>query len=488
MQLWRDDPVLFWKEFTGFKPVKWQAEAGRAVALDPVVNPTKKRRFVIHSGHNIGKTAFLCNLAWWWSCTRPFSIVVDTAPTFERQVCNIFWGEMRKWSSRIGLAQGFEMQKSRLLWEVSPELARLVEKQTGTPPGPWMITGESAAKKESIAGYHSAHGVLVLIDEASGVDDGIFEALEGASSDAKGDFRVVLTGNPTKKEGMFYKAFYSDKFERLYWRKRQTTWESEVADTQKWCSDMLEQYGQDSPVYRSRVLGLAPDDNPSALISLASVMAAQQRWENDTSKGGGVRATIGVDVAREGDDKSVVVTRIGDYISDIQSWQGLDSFALADKVIEATRRVSGVYDTVNVDEIGYGAGVVDVLRKKKINVRGINVSRKASKDEYLNQRAEYYFLLRRWLLGTTACLKPHTDLEKELTSINVKFPNGKTQIEEKSIMKRTLGRSPDFADALMLTFATGSGAYKWSSMKSELASIYPGMAMADKARFSREAA
>lgn len=471
MKKWRDDPVRFWSEFTGFKAVRWQQRAGRAVALDPLENPEKKKRFVIHSGHNIGKTAWLANLAWWWSTTRPFSIVVDTAPTFERQVCNVFWGEMKKWGNRVGNPGDFEIQKARLKWNVPGALRQLLE-QRGEQPGEWMITGESASKKESIAGYHSPYGVLVLIDEASGVEDGIFEALEGAISDAKGDFRLVLTGNPTKRDGEFYRAMYSKSHDKQYWRLTQTTWDSEVADTRQWCQEMLDRYGEQSPVYRSRVLGLPPDDNPSALIPLASVLEAQTRHENDTVRGGGTRAIIGVDVARDGDDSSVIITRLGDYVSHIEEYSGLDSFQLADKVVAATRKVGGVYSTVNVDEIGYGAGVVDVLRKLQVRVSPVNVARSPSKPEYLNQRAEYYFRLRSWLMSGKAMIPDHSSLREELVAINVKFPNGKTQIEEKSIMKGRLGRSPDFADALMLTFATASLAYKWSSMSKDVGSIY----------------
>ncbi len=469
MLRWRSDPVGFCKTVLGFHPYPYQEKVLRAFADDPSVNPLKKKRLVWHAGHNVGKTATEAALALWYSMTHPYSIVVDTAPTYERQVVKIFWGELKKWAAKLDEPGAFELQKSQLVWN-----APTYWPKSKTPAGKWIITGESASQKEKIAGYHSPFGVLIIIDEASGVEDDIFEALEGALS-GKEDIRVLVCGNPTKASGEFYRAMYENDPKRgykdTYLRVITSSWESPNVDT-GWCADMKRKYGEESAAYRSRVLGLAPKDDPDSLIPLHLILEAKNRWlrrqEGQVKPEEYIRPSgfpkIGVDVARFGDDDSVIAARYGNHLSPLVTHHGFDSIAIADKVGTHIRDIGGGYDSLAIDGIGYGAGVVDQLKFLKYNVRDVNVSTKASDpDEFINLRAELAWKMRDWFMSERAEIPDDKDLIEELVGLKVTFESGKTQLETKEAMKRRLDRSPDRADALMLTFA-GPAFVDWSEL------------------------
>ena len=463
---WPVDPVKFWSDVCGFKPVSYQGRVARAVAGDRLENPKKLKRFCLASGHNVGKSAMLANLAVWYSWTRPGSIVLVTGPTFERQVVSLFH-EIRKWYGGYVQQSLFELDKARLRWPRTPLMDEL-------HLGEWAVLGMSASEPQNLAGKHSPQGVMVIIDEASVVDDGVFQVLEGAMSDAKSDIRLVLAGNPTRRDGEFYRAAFDPKYADLYWRLQISSVDSEIADTAEWAMQMLRRYGEDSPVYRSRVLGLPPDDNPESLISFDSVVKAESKWEENKGMPRPERAKIGVDVAWEGGDESVVCVRKGQRVEEMRAMFGYDSVEIAEAVVECVKSLNGIYDSVYVDSIGYGAGVIASLKRMSIDGKPIrcvpvNVARRAQQpDEFFNLRAELYFRLRDFIKhGEIPPATPTDDkLRQDLLDIRVNFGTGRALIEPKEQIRKRLKRSPDRSDALMLTFAQALGT-DWATVAKE---------------------
>ena len=429
----------------------------------------QRKRFVIHSGHGIGKTAWEAFIAFWFSVTRPGSIVIDTAPTYERQVAGIFWPAIRKFAMHKAVNDGaYEIQKTKLLWNLD------VFPWKGERATHWEITGESAANEVAIAGKHSDRGMMVIFDEASGINDNIFEALEGTLTSTNADYRVILCGNPTKRVGEFYRAFYEPRYEKLYMRYRQSCIDSSERVGIEFIENMKRKYGEDSPMYRSRVLGLPPDSDPSALIPFDKVMEAIDRHEQRKGTPPSGLPRIGVDVARFGDDDSVVIARRGNRITSKRTVNGFDTMQVADLTAQVIRDEGGEYETLAVDSIGVGGGVIDALRRTyKARVTPINVQQRAQDPETFHDvRAELCWRMKDWFLSDKAEIPQSASaaqddpMVQELLELRVTYESGRTRTEPKEAMKRRIRRSPDQADALMLTFA-GPPKINWERVRSE---------------------
>jgi phage terminase large subunit len=162
---------------------------------------------------------------------------------------------------------------------------------------------------------------------------------------------------------------------------------------------------------------------------------------------------MGVDVARFGDDETVVMVRRGMKITSVDSWGKQDTVFTAGKVAEIARREN--VTAVNVDEIGIGAGVVDILRANKINVVGVVSSEAATKpDIYSNKRAELYSNLAQHFLEGSISIPDVPKLSSQLSSLKYKFDTHHRKIiESKDDIKKRSGKSPDYADCLMLAFS-----------------------------------
>jgi len=161
---------------------------------------------------------------------------------------------------------------------------------------------------------------------------------------------------------------------------------------------------------------------------------------------------MGVDVARFGDDATVITVRQGLHCKPQAVFRGLDTMQAADRVIVAIAEHKP--QAVFVDVGAMGAGVIDRLRQLRYNVTEVNFAGAAMDSErYANRRAEMYFKLREWLTGGGAIPNEPT-LKSELSVVEYKFqPSGKIILEPKEKVKEKIGKSPDLADSLALTFA-----------------------------------
>jgi phage terminase large subunit len=425
------------------KPEEWQRKALYAVRDND--------RVAIRSGHGIGKTAFLSWLILWWVLTRSPSRIACTANTAS-QLSDILWAEVAKWHRRMpdGLKELIEVTSAKveLTGQDSFAVARTARRET----------------PEALQGFHSQN-MLFLVDEASGVDDIIFEVGEGAMSTEGA--KTVMTGNPTRTSGYFYEAF--NKMKDSFFTMKVASQDSTQVGP-KFIDDMIKKYGEDSNIFRVRVLGEWPEADDDVVIPLHLLQSAATR---DQVAADTTPVVWGLDVARFGTDKSALCKRKGNVVTEpIKSWRNKDLMEMCGIILNEyeTTTWSDRPVEILIDSIGLGAGVVDRLTELDLPVRGINVAESASMGErYGRLRDELWFLGKEWF-ETRECAIPEQDeLIDDLSKPRFTFlSNGKLKVEGKDEMKRRGLNSPDLADAFCLTFASrasiakSGSAYKWN--------------------------
>jgi hypothetical protein len=297
------------------------------------------------------------------------------------------------------------------------------------------------------------------------VEEIIFEVARGALSTAGA--KVCMAANPTRTSGYFFNAF---KPTSQYHKMTVSCLDAALA-TKQFIDDMADEYGEDSNVYRVRVLGEFPTEDEDTLISYDLVNSACGRDIDPT----GMVPVWGVDCARYGNDDTVLIKRHEEVIKDAP-------IILTQKsTMEVTGRIKTEWDStlpserpdaIYVDVIGIGSGVVDRLRELSLPAVGINVAEqpRAMMGEANRLRDELYLKCAKWFETKSVSLpmveeggsmdkRPVGRLVAELTGIKKGFTSaGRIRVESKDDMKKRMRRSPDVADALILTFANDAAA------------------------------
>ena len=392
-------------------------------------------QFSIASGHGIGKSALTSWIIHFIMSTRPMSKGVVTSGKYA-QLKDKTWSELAKWRKLAINGHWFNYHNSQgNLSYYHPDNKEV-----------WVVNGQSATKEnaDSFAGMHNAQSTpFFIFDEASAVPSEIYEVAQGGLTD--GEPFIFLFGNPTKSTGFFADTFGKNRHRWINWQIDSRTarmTNKELIDT--WIAD----YGEDSDFVRVRVKGQFPRVGDSQFISTEAVeMAIQREIEpNDADP-----IVIGVDVARFGDDQSVVIVRHGRKVIEIRSYRELDLMQMAARVVEAIDEYKP--HTTFVDGAGLGAGVIDRLRQ--LSYRCIEVqagSRPFDPDKFVNLRAEMWWKMREWI--EHADLPDHDQLLYDLTGIEYGYDERmRVRLEKKSDMKKRGLPSPDIADSLSLTFA-----------------------------------
>ena len=434
-----DDPVMFVEKVLHATPQAWQAEALRAVRDNSKV--------CIKSGHGVGKTAFLSWLVLWWLLTRYPTKVVCTANT-AHQLSDVLWTEIDRWAR--GMHAGFRDRLNFKADKISLE---------GANDSFAVARTSRRESPEALQGFHSDN-MLILVDEASGVPDVVFQVGEGAMSTPNA--KTVLTGNPTRSDGFFYEAFHSN---REQWHCQTVSCEDAETVDEKFIASMDAQYGRESSVFAVRVLGEFPSQSDDVLLPLHLVESAIGR---DVEASPTTPVVWALDVARFGSDRSALAKRRGqELLEPVKTWQNKDLMELAGIVLteyEACRYMDRPTE-IFVDAIGIGAGLADRLAELDLPAVSVAVSESpALRDKFGRLRDELFWKAREWFEGRDVVLPQDDALIQELTGIRYKYlSNGKLKIESKDEMKRRGQRSPDVADAFVLTFA-GDGAMASGAM------------------------
>ncbi len=429
----RDDPRFFVRSVLGATPQKWQGEALDAIAAHDKV--------AIKSGHGVGKTAFEAWVTLWWLLTHYPCKVAVTANS-AHQLSDVLWTEIDRWARNMPKAfkDLLEFKSDKIALKGAPDSFAVARTSRRENP-------------ESLAGFHSPH-MLFVVEEASGVPNVIFETASGALSTPGA--KIIMCGNPTRSDGYFYDAFHAD---REKWHCITVSCEDGEYVDPKFIGDMAEKYGEASNVFRVRVLGEFPTQSDDVLLPLHLVEDATKR---DVEAGPTTPVVWGLDVARFGSDRSALAKRQGNVLVEpIKTWQNKDLMELAGIVLAEHDAVpySMRPQAIYIDAIGLGAGLADRLRELDLPAVAVAVSETASlKDRFNRLRDELFWSAREWFEARDCHMPEDDTLIAELTGIRYKYlSSGKLKIESKDEMKKRGQRSPDTADAFVLTFA-GQGA------------------------------
>lgn len=438
----RDNPKLFVTGVLGVLPYgadnpigEPQLEQWQDTALDEIA---VHDRVSIRSGHGVGKTAFISWLILWFVLTR-LDCKVPVAANTQNQLRDVVWPEVKKWWRRLPepLQRQVDVLAERVVLKADPEASFAVARTA------------SKDNTEALAGFH-AHWLLFLLEEASGIPDTVIEVAMGALS-SKGA-KAVAIGNPTKASGFFYDTHHKL---RDSWRTLKVSSE-DVPRARGHIADIISMYGKGSNKYRVRVEGEFPNADDETVIPLELVEGARNREVATTQ----FVPVWGVDIARHGDDRCALAKRRGNTLTEpVTWWGGVDLTVTAGKIRRMWEDclIDDRPSEILIDSIGLGAGVLDMLREQGLPVRGVNVGETPSADDqYARLRDELWFKGRAWFHGRDVKIPADEALIAELTAPTYDFTsNGKIVVEPKKEMKKRGLRSPDLADAFLLTFAGG---------------------------------
>lgn len=478
-----DNPVGFARDILGIEPWEKQIEILEA-ARD-------YERVTVRSGHKIGKSHTAAILAYWFYCTRDDARVVMTSTT-ARQVDEILWREISKMRAHAGVclackkaAQDLSPIERARLPVPCPHSARIDGKigqqaRSGLrAPDLRQIVGFTARDAEAVAGISGAN-ILYICDEASGIAEAIFAAIEGNRA---GGGRIVLISNPTRTEGEFFRS-HTDKAiridsrgERLGFYKAIHVSSEDTPNartgrrvipglaTREYIEEKRAEWGEESALYKVRIKGEFVVNEEGRIVSVHAVTEAEKSWPETPAKG---RLYIGLDPAGPGEagDETVFATRRGLKVLGLDAHRGLDEDGIVRELIVLLRRERlerELPPVVVVDREGpIGASIFFRLRAiangirddmKKFEVVGVRASDRAAREPeiYDRTRDELYANLARWLRDGGA-LPEDARLAKDLTTPEwFTAVNGKLKATRKEDLRKALDRSPDRGDAVMLS-------------------------------------
>lgn len=423
-------------------PEPWQREHLEEIGRRLRENPHMPILEAIASGHGIGKSADLGMTLCWAMSTHEDTRAVITAGT-DTQLRTKTAPEVAKWFRMSITAHWFTITATAI-YSNDPQH----EKSWRADFIPW-----NEKNPEAVAGLHNqTKRIVIVYDEASQIPEIIWETQAGALTDANTEILWLTRGNPTRNTGSFRECFGRNRH-RWYTRQidSRTVSFTNKAQLQQWVDD----YGEDSDFVRVRVRGVFPRAGSMQFISGDIVDAAMSRepvchvFEP---------LIMGVDVARYGDDQSVIAFRRGRDACSIpwKKYRGIDTMTLAAEIARLADQY-GV-DAIFVDGVGIGAGVVDRLRQMQRRVFDVQSGGKPTGlffDEPIkvkNKRAEMWAMMRNWL--KIGAVPDDNELEGDLTGIEYGYDmDGALQLERVEDMKKRGLASPDNATALALTFA-----------------------------------
>lgn len=440
-----DKPVAFFEDILLMDPDEWQANVLDDLAEHPRVS--------VRSGQGVGKTALEAGAIIWFLTCRPYAKVIATAPTMQ-QLYDVLWAEVAKWLNNSLIKDLLKWTKTKIYMIGDEER--------------WFATAKTATKPENMQGFHEDH-MLIVVDEASGVANAIMEAILGTLSGW--DNKLLMCGNPNNIEGVFYDSHTSDR--DRYKTHKVSSYDSKRTNREN-IEMLLEKYGRESDVARVRIFGEFPKGSMDSLISLETAELAAETTLNNTETNSPKVIHIGVDVARFGDDATVIFPRVGMKSLKYKKYHKQDTMATSGHVLKLAKKLLAEYPSakkvfIKVDDTGVGGGVTDRLNevvadeKLPFEVLGVNNGSSATDEYYDNLGTQMWGALKELLeenmtneiQGKAPVIQIPNDasLIKELSTRKYKMTSrGKIRLESKEDMKKRNLGSPDIADALTLAY------------------------------------
>ena len=431
IERYRNDPVGYLRDIHRIELDQYQRPIAEALAQGDSV--------AVKSGHGVGKTTTISGLVSWYCNTRaPWRIAV-TAPT-SKQLWDALWPDIRTRFKELPsfLQDNFDVKAERIELKADPDGCYVSARTT------------SKERPEALQGIHSKH-VLLVADEASGIDDEVFNAGQGSMSTPGA--QTLLTGNPTRRTGFFFRAFNDPDMAGLF-RLFTINAENSPWVDRDFITRIERMFGRDSNEYRYRVLGEFPEGDDESFISRDVVIEAMQREIIAPP----VRPIWGLDPARFGKDRTSFCERMGPVTAPLTTWGGMDTMHTVGFVLRRYRACFPGEEPsqIIVDVIGIGAGVVDRLGELGLPVLPVNVAESPPMNsEGVKLRDELWIRGRRELYARACALPYDKDFADQLSQPTYEYTSdGRIKIESKEAMKKRLNvGSPDMADSWLLTFA-----------------------------------
>jgi hypothetical protein len=417
-------------------PRKWQRkilnDIGERLA-------DKKSRFqpiqiAVASGHGIGKSALISMITMWGLSTHEDCKVLVTANT-ESQLRTKTWPEVTKWCNLAINTEWFTATANAVI-----STQKKHEKAWRADAVPW-----SSNNTEAFAGLHNkGKRIIIIFDEASAIDDTIWEVTEGALTDENTEIIWLAFGNPTRCDGRFHECFYRFKHR---WITYQIDSREVEGTNKEQIQKVIDDYGEDSDYAKVRVRGIFPSASPNQLIPRESIdecfkyTAIEYEWH---------AKVLGVDVARFGSNQTVARMRQGRKVYPAKKWRGLDGMQTASNIVEIYE--NELPDAVFIDEGGMGGPIIDRVRQliPREKVFPVNFGWKANDPtRYHNKRAEMWSKMAD-AIKEGLDIERDEELANDLTMLTYMFDKDqRIQLPRKEDMDY----SPDDGDALALTFA-----------------------------------
>lgn len=444
--LYRKSAVLFAEEVLRFTPDDWQ----KAVLDDLSVG----NRVTVRSGQGVGKTGVEAIAALWFLSCFPYARVVATAPT-KQQLHDVLWSEIAKWQSKSPLLSEI------LTWTKTYIYLKGYEKR-------WFAVARTATKPENMQGFHEDN-MLFIVDEASGVADPIMESILGTLSGDNN--KLLMCGNPTKTSGAFFDSHTKD---RAAYKAHRVNAEDSPRTNKENIASLKRKYGADSNFVRVRVLGEFPLEEDDVFIPLHLIEESIQLGRDYVPSLTPTSIHIGCDVARFGDDQTVIGQKVDEKVDLVHKTRGQDTMKTADRIIALGESLIARYKwrgkiPVKVDDGGVGGGVVDRLRQIKRNdperfswleVFPVKFGLRI-KNKYFHDSTSFMMNVVKNLLAPfdeqgkpkpVGLILPNDDnLAAQLSCRKYRVTEvSKIQIESKDAMKKRGLTSPDEADCVLL--------------------------------------
>lgn len=392
----------------------------------------------VASGHGIGKSALISWLIHFAIATHENTRGVVTANT-EGQLRTKTWPELSKWHNMFIAKDLFTYTATAIFCSDKD-----YEKTWRIDAIPW-----SKNSPESFAGLHNqGNRILVLFDEASAIDDVIWEVTEGALTDANTEIIWCAFGNPTRNSGRFRECFRKyRKFWNTYQIDSRTVKISNKAKIEEW----LEAYGEDSDFFKVRVRGVFPSASDLQFISTEIADKAQKQVYKP-GQFEHLPVIIGVDPAWTGSDSLEIVMRQGYYMKPLASIpKNDDDWRMAQLIAQFEDEYKA--DAVFID-MGYGTGIYSIGKQLGRKWRLIEFGGKSNDPVYLNMRAYMWGQMKEWLREGGSIPPNDQALYDDIVGPEAIIDkNGHIQLESKKDMKDRGLPSPNKGDALALTFA-----------------------------------
>ena len=461
---WREPPYgacRFVQDQFGATPDKWQ-ERFLVAFCDPAI-----QRISLQACAGPGKTCAEAWAGWYFEATQ---VSIDgagyehpkglaTSITGDNLRDNL-WAEFEKWRVRS------EYLRSEFVWTSQRIFQKDNEATWFLAARSWPKSGNADEQGRTFSGLHGKN-VLVIIDESGAIPTTVLRAAEQALPNTHFG-KVVQSGNPISLEGMLHEA--ATRLRHLWFIIRVTgdpddpeAWVHSprvqaVGPGQQspldWAKEQIQTYGRDNPWVKAYVLGEFPPSSINTLLTLEQVEAAMRR-ELAPSDYQWQQKRLGIDVARFGDDRTVIFARQGPNARITNSpviMRGAPTTDIAARVYAAKAKWKSELELV--DDTGHwGHGVIDNLRAVGCKPQAVVFHAPPLNPRYKNRRAEMWIEMSEAIKATVALPAHVPELVAELTTPTYTFANGVFLLEDKDQVKKRLGRSPDLADGLALTYA-----------------------------------